>query len=476
MTKCTTTTTSKSSPQVAMVTPCYMGRDGVGNTIRDYLNALSKWQWPTHLYHCHRGLEVEGITSHCVDMANLLLQLMNKEESSLFSHSLYVYQYVFHYPLLDTMAAIDKGRVIVEYHGITPPKFFPPEDPYHEMAKDILSRHEILDYADAIVVHSQSMKVEFLELHPFPKERIHLLPLGVDRRYNKGVRKKELVERYSPTGGPLLLYVGRLSGNKRVDLLIDMLSLVKISHPNATLVLLGAHERTTTSVYYKELESKIKKASLAGDVHFLSNVSDDELPDYYRSASLFVTASEHEGFCIPVAEAMSCATPCVVANVSATPETMGAGGLTFTAGSAEDMAQKVCLALEADRLSQLQSAALRQSEKYSAENFQKRLKVLFSSVEEKERRERPPLQRQTALLKAAARSYFYYEDKQQGTTVGDAITWLRRKLTLPCEASLVRSQRDKQSLVNELLCQELAALQKEVEELAQKIEQKDKAH
>ena len=470
MTKCTTTTTSKSLPRVAMVTPCFMGRDGVGNTIRDYLKALASWRWPVHLYHCHRGLEVPGVTNHCVDMTNLLLQLMNKEESSLFSHSLYVYQYVFHYPLLDTMAAIRNGKVIVEYHGITPPHFFPVEDPYHEMAKDILSRHEILDYADAVVVHSSSMKDELLNLYPFPEERIHIMPLGVDSRYRVGDKREELVKKYSPKGGPLLLYVGRLSGNKRVELLVEMLSLLKKDVPEVSLLLIGAHERTTTPVYLRQIRNKIRETGLEESIHFLSDVSDEELPDYYRAAHLFVTASEHEGFCIPIAEAMSCGTPCVVPRISASPETMGSGGLTFEPGSASDMAKNVDRALQREEMARLQKEALEQSKKYSEKSFQENLKELFCSVRNEERRKRPSLHRHTALLRAAARSYFYYEDKQQGSALGDLVTWFRRKMTLPCEASLVRPQRDRQTLVNELLCQELSKIQEEVEELAKRIE------
>ncbi len=470
MTKSTTTTTSKkTSPSVAMVTPCFMGRDGVGNTIRDYLQALATWQWETHLYHSHRGLSVAGLTDHCIDMGSLLLEVMEDKKCSFFDFDYYVYQYVFHYPLLETIRTLNKGRVIVEYHGITPPHFFPQEDPYHEKANDILARHELLDYADGVVVHSHSMKKELLQLHSVPAERVHVLPLGVDGRYSAGPPKKDIREKYAPHGEKLLLYVGRLSGNKNATELIEGLALLP-KETKCSLILLGAHERTTTPLYLQEIEKKIRELGLSQSVHLVDQVSDEELPGFYRSTDLFVTASLHEGFCIPVAEAMSCGTPCVVPNFSATPETMGEGGLTYEAHSAKDLAQKIMQALDEKEQKILQEKALKTSAKYSPEAFQERLKSLFHAVSKQERRLRPPLSQRAAILKASANADFYYDDLSPKTLVGEFIRWFRRKLTLPLEVSMVRKQRDRQRLVNEMLTDELQNIQKEVSELRSQLD------
>src|SRR5207248_6724789 len=80
---------------------------------------------------------------------------------------------------------------------------------------------------------------------------------------------------------------------------------------------------------------------LADRVHFMGQVSDDQLRDAYRSADLLVIPSRHEGFCIPVIEAMACGLPVLAARAGALPETVGGAGLTFTADDAVDLARQV---------------------------------------------------------------------------------------------------------------------------------------
>ena len=86
---------------------------------------------------------------------------------------------------------------------------------------------------------------------------------------------------------------------------------------------------------------KAEEWGVADRVHFLGHVPEDALPDIYRSADLFVMPSCHEGFCIPLLEAMACGVPVVAARSSALPETVGAAGLTFEPDDADDLERQV---------------------------------------------------------------------------------------------------------------------------------------
>jgi glycosyltransferase involved in cell wall biosynthesis len=76
-------------------------------------------------------------------------------------------------------------------------------------------------------------------------------------------------------------------------------------------------------------------------LHFLGRLSDEELVDAYRSADLFVMPSAHEGFCIPVIEAMACGLPVLAARAAALPETVASAGLTFIPDDAGDLARQI---------------------------------------------------------------------------------------------------------------------------------------
>ncbi len=73
-------------------------------------------------------------------------------------------------------------------------------------------------------------------------------------------------------------------------------------------------------------------------IHFVGAVDDERLADCYRAADVFVMPSSHEGFCIPVLEAMACGLPVIAARSAALPETVGDAGLTFSPHDVEDLA------------------------------------------------------------------------------------------------------------------------------------------
>jgi glycosyltransferase involved in cell wall biosynthesis len=87
-------------------------------------------------------------------------------------------------------------------------------------------------------------------------------------------------------------------------------------------------------------------------VIFTGQLPLDELVALYQTCDLFVTASRHEGFCIPVIEALACGTPVVGAHATALPETIGPGGLTFPPGDHQALAEAVVALLIGRRLPQ----------------------------------------------------------------------------------------------------------------------------
>lgn len=121
------------------------------------------------------------------------------------------------------------------------------------------------------------------------------------------------------------LFVGRLVPNKAQHDLVLALAWHRAVHdPDAELHLVG---RDSAPLYTEALRGLIADLGLEGAVHLAGGVDDRTLTDHYAEADVFVCLSDHEGFCIPVLEAMANDLPVVAYASSALPETVGGGGL-----------------------------------------------------------------------------------------------------------------------------------------------------
>jgi glycosyltransferase involved in cell wall biosynthesis len=124
-----------------------------------------------------------------------------------------------------------------------------------------------------------------------------------------------------------LLFVGRVIPNKRPDDLIRFFYAYKtLYNPKSRLILAGSHGGF--DVYLAQLHALA--ASLgASDVHLLGQVTNEELTALYDCADLFLCASEHEGFCVPIVEAFFKGVPVVAYAATAVPATMDGGGILY---------------------------------------------------------------------------------------------------------------------------------------------------
>jgi L-malate glycosyltransferase len=124
--------------------------------------------------------------------------------------------------------------------------------------------------------------------------------------------------------GARVLFVGRLSPHKRQDELIRAFALYRRHHdPGARLTLAGD---PITSAYGDRLRA-LAAALAPGAVRFERSLSDAELAARYRAAGAFACLSEHEGFCLPLLEALAFGLPVLARAAAAVPETAGDAAL-----------------------------------------------------------------------------------------------------------------------------------------------------
>lgn len=128
-------------------------------------------------------------------------------------------------------------------------------------------------------------------------------------------------------GGPVVLSVGRLAPNKRLEDTLNAFALYQRHHaPHASLVHVGPYQEF--DAYHRQLERLAERLGVR-NVQFTGRVSREERDAWYRRASAYVCASVHEGFCAPLVEALANGVPVVARGAGAVPETLGSAGLVL---------------------------------------------------------------------------------------------------------------------------------------------------
>jgi glycosyltransferase involved in cell wall biosynthesis len=129
-----------------------------------------------------------------------------------------------------------------------------------------------------------------------------------------------------PAGrGARWLAVGRVSPNKALESIVAALAVARAhGDPDATLHIIG---KPATESYVASLRRYVADLGLAGAVTFAGHASDASVAAAYGGADVLVVTSEHEGFCVPVVEAMSAGVPVVAFDQGAVPEVLGDAGV-----------------------------------------------------------------------------------------------------------------------------------------------------
>lgn len=204
------------------------------------------------------------------------------------------------------------GRKLLLNHNVTPSTFLWPHD-RNAALQCALGRQELPRFVAACDHFAADSEYNAQELRDAGADHVDVLPVLFDPS-RLGVPGGE------PDGPPVLLFVGRLMPHKRQDELIRLLAHYRATHAaDATLTLVGAPLNEAYGARLREL---------AGDgVRFEQGLSPSELADRYRAAHVFVCRSEHEGFCIPIVEAMHFGVPVVARPAGAIPDVAGDAAL-----------------------------------------------------------------------------------------------------------------------------------------------------
>lgn len=186
---------------------------------------------------------------------------------------------------------------------------------YHGAAYDYFREHKrrCIMKADALTCISEATKRDILEFYGIPEAKIHVTPLG----YSRSFRILPDAE-YSPifrSGKPFLLYLGNRFPHENFETLLRAYSRWHLSK-DIDLLIVGTKLTRNEVRYFVQL-------GIEGRVHTLQNLNDSDLALLYNRAIALVYPSLHEGFGIPLLEAMACGCPIVASRI---PSNIEVGG------------------------------------------------------------------------------------------------------------------------------------------------------
>jgi glycosyltransferase involved in cell wall biosynthesis len=233
-----------------------------------------------------------------------------------------------------------KGPKYLIYHNITPGEYFEPYRPEHarilNRGREDLRRLAQQFHNSAGV---SAFNADDLAGHGFSNPGV--LPLTVEPGKWAFPPDPAVMEAMQD-GRTNILFVGRFAPNKKQDDLLRAFSNYLRHDPGSRLVLVGKPEQQDP--YVTHLLELVRERGLESALVLPGSVTNAQLAAYYRTAHLFWSMSEHEGFCVPLVESMWFDIPVFAFKASAVPETLGEAGLMFTAKTNwSELAATACL-------------------------------------------------------------------------------------------------------------------------------------
>ena len=225
-------------------------------------------------------------------------------------------------------------RMALIYHNITPPEYF--VGVHRTLARQCFrGRRELQAYATRCEIALGDSEFNRRDLEALGFQRTAVLPVVPD--FSHLDRDPHwLVAREFDDDWTNILFVGRMIANKKIEDLIRYFHAYQtLFNPRSRLLLVGA--QTGFERYAASLHDLVARLGTS-HVHFIGHVSDEELVAFYEVADLFLCASEHEGFCVPLVEAFYKEVPVLAYAATAVPATMDGAGVLFENRNPEHVA------------------------------------------------------------------------------------------------------------------------------------------
>ncbi|MEP2944622.1 MAG: glycosyltransferase [Lentilitoribacter sp.] len=276
------------APKIAVIARDIWQRDAVGEFTLFSAERLSNLGFHVQCYAENTSEELIG--QGAVRLISDLHNDINPQDMILFHFSTYD-------PLFDELVKLE-NRICVYFHNITPPEHFVGWD---EVAVKVTGlgydQIKLLEKVDHIAVNSPYTANVVAEQGVNVGTMTEIAP-------SRGMSSWQIEadQDFEYLNTSYLLYVGRLAPNKGISEVLNTFAEFKKLDPSIKLIILGVPSTPDYQIHLMQLLDELSLND--GSVQFLSGLDKSKLADFYRNADAFITLSTHEGFCVPVAEAL----------------------------------------------------------------------------------------------------------------------------------------------------------------------------
>jgi len=263
-----------------------------------------------------------------------------------------LYHYSIGSPLSGFFASLKARRVLV-YHNITPHHYLKGVNRRAEF-ECRRGREELRQLAGNVDFALADSEYNRQELDEMGFDGTAVLPIVVDfTAYDEAPVKRDLQKELAD-GWTNILHVSRFVPNKKIEDLIKSFAVYKKINPRSRLLLAGTD--VSFENYTEALKDLVGRLGVA-DVVFTGHVDFPGLCTLYRAADLYLLMSEHEGFCVPLLEAMHFGVPIVAYAAAAVPGTLGEGGILVGEKEYDEIAEIMDYVLTKDGVKETLIAA-----------------------------------------------------------------------------------------------------------------------
>jgi glycosyltransferase involved in cell wall biosynthesis len=291
----------------------FMDGDAISNYALELQKIIRSWGIRSDIYGV--GRHVRSIhPGRCLDVKDYQSR----------SENIAIYHFSVGSEMSDFFRSLPEKKVLI-YHNITPPEYF--YSISEEKAKVLREgRRQLFELAKVpdLALGVSPYNAQELAQAGFKDPKVFPLILNIEDLNTKP--RKKIFRQYKKKGLNIV-FVGRVAPNKKIDdVILSFYYIKKLVDPHAKLMIVGAY--AGMDLYLAYLRVLTIDLGLT-DVFFTSHIAQYDLVAYYRLADIFLCMSEHEGFCIPLLEAMYFDVPVLAFAAAGVPGTLNGAGVLF---------------------------------------------------------------------------------------------------------------------------------------------------
>jgi len=304
--------------------------DAISNDVLEIKKILDSWGYESMIFSQHIHPKLTHVAKFFTEY-----QKYSSPENIL----------IFHFSIGSEISKLVKmlpDKKIIIYHNITPHGYFEGiNDTLAHLLKE--GRKELEEYAGIADLALGDSEFNRKELEKLGFKKTGVMPIIIDFELYKQEPDKKVVKKFYDDNVNFL-FVGRVSPNKKQeDIIKTFYYYNKFINSRSRLFLVGSY--TEVEKYYVQLTTLVKQLNLK-NVHIIGQVDFKELLAYYKLADVFISMSEHEGFCVPLVESMYFGIPIIAFDSTAIPYTLNGCGVLFKEKRYEEVAELVNFMIE----------------------------------------------------------------------------------------------------------------------------------